>query len=610
MLGRLHVTIEMERGYTGVIHNTKGIALIQAFFTIFALQRMGGFSATNVICVVLLVIFVYLYHNLLSNNVIKDRTKKERWVTISLSMVLSFLYVVGDMENLYGELTNLAFRVVILVGTFIGLAILISYTIFLGYALINKTDIYVENQTTDRKSNIIVIAITMIACLAIWSIHFLACFPGVVTPDGINQFAQVINAYQASNHHPYMHTLLIKLLYNIGMFFTGDRVSAIAFYTAFQMILMSGAAAYLVVTLKKIGLKRCVYYCTIAFFALMPYNADFAVYVGKDSVFAASFLVYTTVLVRIASAYREGEFKLSKRDNITSWVIYTIAGIAISIFRTNGWYAFIIMVPFMLVIFRKKIKYTLITNLLVIAVVLLIKGPLMDSMEVVQPDLVESMAMPTQQISRVIVEKREITPQQREFLNKILDIDRIHEGYNPHVSDWFKKLVREGDQQYLIDNFGEFVKVYIELGVRYPSDYLMAYRDQTIGYYFPSNYRLLGTNMGVFENEFGVASRPIIKGKLVIKVNEIVCKLKDIVPIYGSLSAMGAVLWLILFALVIQYMRGDKTILLVPLAGLALVVTLFLATPVAYDFRYAYGYMFAIPIYIIVPFLRKPQELK
>lgn len=54
-----------------------------------------------------------------------------------------------------------------------------------------------------------------------------------MTPDSINQFEQVLGVIPYSNHHPFVHTMLIKLLYQIGLFFASDMVVAISFYTYF-----------------------------------------------------------------------------------------------------------------------------------------------------------------------------------------------------------------------------------------------------------------------------------------------------------------------------------------------------------------------------------------
>ncbi len=49
-----------------------------------------------------------------------------------------------------------------------------------------------------------------------WLPYFLYQYPGIMTPDSVNQFEQVLGLIPYSNHHPWVHTLLIGLIYHIG----------------------------------------------------------------------------------------------------------------------------------------------------------------------------------------------------------------------------------------------------------------------------------------------------------------------------------------------------------------------------------------------------------
>lgn len=64
-----------------------------------------------------------------------------------------------------------------------------------------------------------------------WMFYFLYQYPGIMTPDSINQLEQVLHVIPYSNHHPWVHTLLISVFYHLGYLLTGNMVTAMSFYT-------------------------------------------------------------------------------------------------------------------------------------------------------------------------------------------------------------------------------------------------------------------------------------------------------------------------------------------------------------------------------------------
>ncbi|MDD2972478.1 MAG: DUF6020 family protein [Lachnospiraceae bacterium] len=559
----------------------------------------------------------------------------QRRVEDGLSVVFTVFFVFGDFEQIYAGLDNGLFRLMVLAVTTMGLFIIFQKAIsliFIKTVTWNAVDAkwistsgedvpashpenYEKGVAWKGWNSMAVSTISAMVCFICWIPYLLKNFPGVMTIDSMNQFAQVIGVYAPSNHHPWMHTLVMRLFYNIGYFLTGDRTSAIAYYTVFQVIFMAACIAYLLNTLLKLNLSKWALILVTAFYALVPYNALYAVTVWKDSMFAGGVMLYVCTLLRLllwVPTYHGDKDKTIKRSGkriqisrALDWTMLVVSALLMSLFRTNGWYAFLVTIPFVIYVFRSCWKVILGLQILIIVAVMLIKGPFMEAQHVIQPDLVESLSIPIQQISRVIVEERPLTKEQNTFLNQILDTSKIAELYNPYVSDGFKRLVRAGDESYLEEHFGEFLKIYIQIGMKYPGDYVVAFRDQSIGYWFPTQGGIIAGDEGVIPNEFGVENRPVLKGPIVIKLNEIALKLKDILPGYGILWSMGALLWLILLAAAIIIVRGDRRRVLLYIPCIAIVLTLIIATPVAKEFRYAYAYIFCLPLYLLMPFMRE-----
>lgn len=583
-------------------HRKAFFIAIESFFISWALMQAFRLSTKHLLSIVFF-LFIYVFLEFLS-----QKTEEQEFsdtynkTAVFLGAAFSFLYLCGDFEGLTVGLSNNFFRVFILAVCGIGF-LLLFYKIILFLLLWREKHVLsCDNKNTfiNKCSGKKVALGTVVLCILGWVPYLLKGFPGIITIDSTHQYAQILNIHEQSNHHPWIHTQLIKLFYHIGLIFTDDPSYAISFYTIFQMLFMAICVAYLMVSLHRKKLKNWVYLLVLCFYVLIPYNGAFAISMVKDVMFAGFVMLHTLALFSLLEKTKDGN-SLVLSKNLSILLLYVFSGIGVCLFRSNGYYAFLFMIPFTIYAFRGNIKKIIPMQFMILLVVLLFKGPVMDAFYVVSPDLVEHLSIPGQQISRVLMNNRELTEEQSVYLNNIMDTSRIEEGYNPYVSDWFKRLVRMGNQDYLEENFGEFLKIYIEIGLEYPTDYFVAFRDQSIGYWFPlSDQDEISGNYGVVDNEFGLENKSILKGPLVTKINEIIFKLQNIFPFYGLIWSMGAHFWILLICMGIVFAHGNRRHLLLYLPAIGIFLTLLIATPVAKDFRYAYGYVFSMPLYLIL----------
>ena len=150
------------------------------------------------------------------------------------------------------------------------------------------------------------------------------------------------------------------------------------------------------------------------------------------------------------------------------------------------------------------------------------------------------------------------------------------------------------------------MKLWIELGLAYPGDYLKAYIDQTYGYWYPDSFYLVAEAEGVSGTELGVSHTPLIRGPLVVKGKEISIKRGSMLPIYSLLWSMGVIFWILIFCIGNALVRKEKAKLIYYLPSLALYLTVMIATPVATEFRYVYFMVFSLPFYLMTAVLELP----
>ena len=361
--------------------------------------------------------------------------------------------------------------------------------------------------------------VLIVLCRIPWLLY---SYPGIMTPDSINQFKQVIGMSSFSNHHPWLHTMTISLFYHIGSLFTSDVNDAFLFFTLFQICFMAFAVSYLIWVISKYTKSLPLLGGIIAFYAFLPYHNVMAICIWKDVMLSGTLLLFCTSLFFLL---KEG----IKNKNLFSVILYFISGFLMCLYRSNGWYAFILTFPFLLISFRKNWKIMLPLHIGLLALVLLVKGPVMEHYEVEQPDFVESISIPLQQVGRVIATGQELTPNQDTLIRKIIKTEYVPELYTEYISDNMKELVRTYNPDYLVTHKSDYLKLWIELGLKYPDIYFDAYIAQTRGYYSPSAVYSVAEVDGIIDNETGLYREYLLGGKIIVKVREILIKLQDIV---------------------------------------------------------------------------------
>lgn len=93
-----------------------------------------------------------------------------------------------------------------------------------------------------------------------------------------------------------------------------------------------------------------------------------------------------------------------------------------------------------------------------------------------------------------------------------MDYPSIPDYYQPELSDPVKALIQYGHPEYLETHKGEYLKLWVQLGLKYPLDYWNAFVDQTKGYWFPGAPGML-TNEGISPNELGLSWQPVLHGQ-------------------------------------------------------------------------------------------------
>ncbi|MBQ6588079.1 MAG: hypothetical protein IJI01_05325 [Butyrivibrio sp.] len=574
---------------------------VTAFFGCWALQQISGITVRNPLTVVFFVVLFWMA-------LVQDKIRPYL-ISISAAYGIGMTFMLRNRitAGFDSKLFKLMSIVIVLCGMVCTCYILVGFAIsvFSGQKRNDALQL-VRKMFLDTKSSFTgtrVVLIIASLCFACWFPYFLYEYPGIMTADSLVQYAEFFGVEPVSNHHPIVHTLLIKFFCDIATLFHKDHQIGIALYTLFQMIFMAICCGVLVTHIR----ARKLQILATMFYALVPFNGVFVVTVWKDIIFAGITMLLLCCVIDLRESYSKGcsdEGECSDNRTTLIWFTFAVLGILFALFRSNAWYAFIVWTPFLLITFKKDIKRATCAALIVLVSVFIIKGPVMRNAGVAQPDMVESLAVPVQQTARMLVDDRHLEPKDQELIDKVIDTTYIKELYAPDFADNIKELVRAGHPEEIENNKSEYFRMYLRMNASNPGESIKAWYDLNGGYINPDVSYRVGDMDGIMGNEFGLFWDPKIGGKIVVKLREIGMKLGDFVPLYGLLWSIGTYTWLLVIATGICIYKRQG--ILCKLLLLMQVGTLVIAAPMV-DFRYGYSIVMTMPLWLLY-YLGKETE--
>lgn len=159
-----------------------------------AFTKIAYMGVRNILSLVFLVLSVLLVNSAKASKEHKGTYKKG---AVVLGIVFAALYSLVDYVNWVYDLSNMFFRVAIISAVFLGLALIFYYVLLLIFNYLDKISLH-NNDSEILKGNAFLS--TFFLCVICYLPYFLYLFPGVMTPDSINQLEQAIGLQPYSNH--------------------------------------------------------------------------------------------------------------------------------------------------------------------------------------------------------------------------------------------------------------------------------------------------------------------------------------------------------------------------------------------------------------------------
>lgn len=256
-------------------------------------------------------------------------------------------------------------------------------------------------------------------CIAVWTLFFLAYFPGMMSQDSLDQWVQVIK-FKFDDWHPALLSIIYWLLSRI--WFTPAVVCL------FQIVVLALVFAYGMIKLEKMGAPVWALVLITLFFSLFPLNGFYVNTLFKDVPYGIAFLLIFIYSILILET--KGQWLCSLRNLF----LFALTLSFVVVIRHNGILAALAVVGSLLVFYGRYLKRIGILVALVASLVIFIKVPLYKAFNVTGRFHGVEILL-THQIAAAIHHGAELKPDEREFLAQVLPMACWKACYNPYNSD-------------------------------------------------------------------------------------------------------------------------------------------------------------------------------
>lgn len=323
----------------------------------------------------------------------------------------------------------------------------------------------------------------------------------------------------------------------------------------------------------------------------------------KDVFFSAFFLLFLLLVL-------ERRMCEKKIPGILLTAALILTGILTVLFRNNAIYALAIF-AIMYVFWSKKERLQIIfICLAILCGGVGIKNTIQTAMDAGSGSKMEMYSVFVQQMCRVAVYHEEVlTPEEHTMINTYIPYAFWYD-YNPPISDTIKANIAAYSFDNWDDDIPGMLADWLQIGLKYPNDYIDAFLALTSGYWFlddVSHAEVLGygddTNLGllytfnashsdVFE---GIENHSFLPGLLKSYQKIVNGNCYYHWPVLNLLFKPAFYCWALVLTMISIWYMKEYNKLILTLLPLVYLLTLFLGPVV--NLRYAY------PIIVLIPFL-------
>lgn len=452
---------------------------------------------------------------------------------------------------------------------------------------------------------ILLFAGIMLAC---WLPTFIIYYPGFVFGDTLSSLEQIASG-NYSNHHPFAYTLFLKSCLNVAYLVGLGSTAGCALSTTIQMVLMAWGLGYVCAWIGD-TLRAGVGVLLALFFGFSAYIATFSIAMWKDPLFSVALVVFT-VLVLDLVAQPAGRGVKPSSPGTRKAVVMLLLALVLCLLRSNG-IAVVALEALTFCIFalyrfvRKRGSGLVLLraglSLGAVAVVaLFVTGPVYSALGVSKSSPAEALGIPINQMARIMALDGNVSDDDKLYMEKLLLGASYAEAYHPSCIDLLK-WNPAFDDRVLEDGLWEH---WVSMVTKNPAAAFEAWELQTCGFWAPNlryPFEVWNIGWGAPVNisdtyldqahALGVFPRVDTDGDV----------LRELFPSDGPSVPVAWIFWVVCFLALCCVLLGRPLRALALVPSLALMLSLFIATPIFYWPRYAASLQLLIPVFALMFF--------
>lgn len=555
------------------------------FIRTILVNKYYGFIPT-ILFIILLVLF---YNNDYKNKIMKKEI-------LILSCFFAVLLSYGDLLNnnllSFSNTFKDFFKINNLINT---VAYFNLFYILLNLVIPKLYKLKPKINKPDKNNYILVFSISFAIILLCWMPYCMRFFPGMATNDSIDVIDIIVNNFKGiNNHHPVFFILFAYIPIMIGKVKFHSVAIGIAIYTLIQMFILISIYSGSIVFLYKRKVPKFILAILILVYALVPLYPLYAVTMWKDVIFAGLFVMLIMQMIKMVERYSKNELTFKKQ------IGFIVIALFFALFRNNAIYMLIIVGFISIFIFKKTRKVIALSFGIILLSYFVITGPGYKLFKIKQTEATEYIAIPLQQVARIVYKGVPLTLEEEKNINKLIPIKILKQKYRPQIVDPIKFNSNFNEKE-LSNHKGRYLKLWLGLCLRHPNIALEAQAAATLGYWYPNIIYWFNPEALVntkYDNDITPKSSELLSKRVDKNV-------RSDTPIYNIEWNIAIWLYVIIIFGVISF-KKNKWLGIVPyLPVFGLWFTLIIATPVYAEYRYIYGAFTSLPLLIVYPYLKK-----
>lgn len=300
--------------------------------------------------------------------------------------------------------------------------------------------------------------------------HIVQAFPELQNTgsDYLNKSNILSNTVYINQHHCVGYTLLLHACLLLGNALFGSFNVGVFICVLLQSVGLMAAVSYAFTVIMKYGIighKQSI--IVLAYCLFHPQIINYMCLITKDVFYTEFFVLFAAVFYDIIFIVSVGK-RIRKRDVF----LLILACVGMIVFRNEGRVILTLIFVFAALAHKQVRNVAIIAAFAVIVFSTLLYGFLFSALKYTPGSKGEMFSVPFQQTARyVAVHADEVTQEERNAIDKVLDYDVLEEVYNPVLSNPVKATYRLNATY---DDLLVYFLTWFEMFLKHPGTYIQA----------------------------------------------------------------------------------------------------------------------------------------